>query len=437
MECWRSNRNFTRINQFERIGNDVARLSIPGFPSILGESDLHPLHTMSLLAVLTVISTSVRAEAPEPDAARDTLSPVYDWKAFPYQWPEIRAGKFNLMPVHWRRFDGNPVISRGMNCRPVMWDESTVRVFYGVRGKGQGIYYFDVDPQKPEKLKAAPTGPIIPTGTSGSYDDDWLNSPDPVRLSQTHLRMYYAAKRSGGSFFKGVWSLACADSHDGGHTWTKYKGNPILTTTGDEWESGAVGFASVECTGDGWKMWYLGTNQQSNAVKQVGYATSDDGLDWRRHAGNPVLPVDPDNRWESGAIAVPRVIRDDRLYRVWYCCYPQNDTYAIGCAESYDGIHWSRSPHNPVLRGSGMGWDSGMTAYPGVVRVGEQYLMWYSGNGYGSQGIGLATAEVPRGDWCYRTGPTASPNVKWQRWEHLSGDPPPREGFIQFAVVAQ
>ena len=31
----------------------------------------------------------------------------------------------------------------------------------------------------------------------------------------------------------------------------------------------------------------------------------------------------------------------------------------------------------------------------------------YSGNGYGSQGIGLATAEVPRGDWCYRTGPTA------------------------------
>ena len=41
---------------------------------------------MSLLAMLTVIPTSLRAEAPAPDAARDTLSPVYDWKAFPYQF---------------------------------------------------------------------------------------------------------------------------------------------------------------------------------------------------------------------------------------------------------------------------------------------------------------------------------------------------------------
>ena len=71
---------------------------------------------------------------------------------------------------------------------------------------------------------------------------------------------------------------------------------------------------------------------------------------------------------------------------------------------SHDGIRWTLSPHNPVLRGSGKGWGSGMTAYPSVVRVSERYLMWYSGNGYSSQEMGLSTADVPRGAWWYRTG---------------------------------
>jgi len=373
--------------------------------------------------------------AVEIDPAVDTLSPSHAWSTFPYSWSEIRGGEFDLTPMHWQRSPANPLLPRGMNSRPVVIDAETVRVYYGNRGTGGGICYFDVDPAAPEKIKAGPVGPIITTGPAGSYDDDWVLCPEPVWISPTHVRMYYAAKKKGG-FFAKTWSLACADSLDGGATWTKHAGNPLQTATDDEWESGAVGFTSVERDDRGWRMWYLGTDRDANAVKQIGYATSSDGLTWDRHPNNPVIAVDPTNEWERGAVAVARVIRDGRLYRAWYCCYPRNDTYAIGSAESVDGLTWVRTPNNPVLKGDGTGFDSAMTAYPGAVRVGDRYLMYYSGNAYGGQGIGLATAETPRGAWLYRTGTSARPGADWTAWRPLGEHEPPRDGFIQFAVVA-
>jgi predicted GH43/DUF377 family glycosyl hydrolase len=382
--------------------------------------------------LLNAVAAAVAVVTPQP--ARDTLSPVYDWPALPYRWEQLRAGEWPVAPVHWRRYPRNPILPDGMNSRPVRVDDHTIRVYYGSRTR-PGLYYFDVDDRQPEQLKTPPVGPFLRPGPKGAYDDDLVLAPEPVRLSPTHLRMYYSSKKKGG-FFAKTWTLSVADSHDNGATWTKYAGNPILKPTEDNWESGAVGFCSVEKTETGWKMWYLGTDQEGDALKQVGYATSPDGLHWTRHPGNPILPVNPRAPWESKAIAVPRVIRDGALYKVWYCCYPKNNTYAIGQAESFDGLRWFRSPHNPVLKGDGSGFDSTMTAYPGVIRVGDRYLMWYSGNAYGSAGIGLATAESPRGTWLYRTGATELPDDTWSAWQPLPAAEPPRHGFIQFAIVA-
>lgn len=392
-----------------------------------------------LLSFSLFIPSLALAAEPVVDPARDTLSPVYPWSGFPYSWQQIRDGKFAMMPVHWKRFEGNPILnSRGMNCRPVILDADTIRVYFGRPGPGGGICYFDVDPAAPEKLKAEPVGPIITTGAPGSYDDDWVLCPEPVVVKHPHWRMYYAAKKKGG-FFDKVWSLACADSQDGGKTWTKYSGNPIMTATDDEWESGAVGFTSVENRGqkEGWIMWYLGTNKDSNAVKQIGYATSKDGYVWDRYEKNPVIPVDPTNPWEKGAIAVARMIRHGKMIRTWYASYPQNNTYAVGCAESIDGITWFRSPHNPVLKGEGTGFDSQMTAYPGVIRIDDKYFIWYSGNGYGAKGVGLATASVPRGTWYYRSGASEKIGADATAWTKLGDEPSPPPKYIQFAVVPE
>lgn len=371
-----------------------------------------------------------------PDATRDTITPVYDSTTLPYTWDEIRAGRMPISPVHWERYTANPVIAEGMNPRAVWWDASTIRVFYGRRGPGQGIYYVDVRSEAPQTIINGPVGPIIRTGPAGSYDDDWLIAPEPVRLSPRHLRMYYSSKQSGKPFFAGAWSLSFAESNDNGVTWKKYEGNPILTAGTERWECGATGFCSVEKDGAAWRMWYLGTDDTggADACKQVGFATSDDGIHWQRYAHNPVIPVNPDLACERGAIAVPRVIHDGKFYKVWYCCYEKNVTYAIGQAESFDGIRWFRSPGNPVMTASGQGWDNDMVTYPTVIRAGDRYLMWYSGNGYGNAGIGMATAAAPSGRWLYRIGPGPKPGPEWSAWQPVGDAAPPRAGYIQLAV---
>lgn len=390
---------------------------------------------MRIRCILLLILAAHTAAA--LDLARDTVSPAFEWQKFPYSWKEILAGEYRVTPVHWKRAIGNRVADHGMNARPVRWDASTIRVFYGVRGPGNGIFYFDVDPEDPARIRSGPHGPIIATGPKGSYDDDWLIAPEPVRISAQHMRMYYSAKMANRPFFEQAWSLAFADSFDGGRTWTKHTGNPILKTGTAEWERGAVGFCSVEKSANGWRMWYLGTNEK--AVKQIGFATSNDGIQWRRFAGNPVLPVDPGNYWESMALAVPRVIRDGKLWKVWYASYgPGNlnggqGPYAVGMAESIDGLHWYRSPHNPVMKHALEGWDSMMTAYPGVTQHNDRYYMWYSGNGYNS--IGFAEARTPGGLRYYRTGLSRVPDASWSSWKAISAREPERVGFIQFAVL--
>ena len=150
---------------------------------------------LPVVALMMIASRGSTAEL-KIDPQRDTLNPVYDWKVMPYSWEEIRAGRLPVSPAHWRRDPDNPVVARGMNPRPVSWDGSTVRVFYGRRGRVGGICYFDVDPQRPEQLKAGPVGPIITTGPKGH----------------------------GGS----SWAFGVAESFDAGVTWKRYGDEPLL-----------------------------------------------------------------------------------------------------------------------------------------------------------------------------------------------------------------
>jgi len=107
-----------------------------------------------ILVVLFMTTLTAVGQTTVPDPKRDTLSPVYDWPALPFRWDEIRAGKFPLTPAHWVRHADSPVVRTGMNPRAYRWDDTTIRIYFGSRGSRPGIYFFDVDPKAPEKLKA-------------------------------------------------------------------------------------------------------------------------------------------------------------------------------------------------------------------------------------------------------------------------------------------
>jgi hypothetical protein len=113
-------------------------------------------------------------------------------------------------------------------------------------------------------------------------------------------------------------------------------------------------------------------------------AESADGVIWRRHA-QPC--IDYASRVEY-AFGRPFVRRDDDVYRMWYPY--RGDRYTIGYAESDDGIEWRRLDDHRGLTPAVAGWDSDMVAYPWIFDWDGSTYMLYNGNDYGRSGIGLA-----------------------------------------------
>jgi predicted GH43/DUF377 family glycosyl hydrolase len=67
-----------------------------------------------------------------------------------------------------------------------------------------------------------------------------------------------------------------------------------------------------------------------------------------------------------------------------------NNSYKIGYAESDNGVDWMRKDHEAGMSPSADGWDAEMVAYPHVIKVKEKLLMFYNGNGFGKTGFGYA-----------------------------------------------
>ncbi len=120
-----------------------------------------------------------------------------------------------------------------------------------------------------------------------------------------------------------------------------------------------------------------GTDGNAN----IGYATSTDGINWTKYAGNPIITTVA-NTWESINVQDPHVIKQDNQYYMWYGGGSSDSSYnqEVGFALSSDGISWTKSPANPVLTRGNIGdWDSNLSSFPSVLLDNGQYKMWYTG----------------------------------------------------------
>lgn len=100
-------------------------------------------------------------------------------------------------------------------------------------------------------------------------------------------------------------------------------------------------------TGSKYKMWYTG---QACGKSYIGYAESDDGLNFHRVRKEPVLS--PELPWEKESVMNPCVLFENGIYRMWYSAGETYEPNVLAYAESRDGIHWERSPLNPILEGN-------------------------------------------------------------------------------------
>jgi len=122
-------------------------------------------------------------------------------------------------------------------------------------------------------------------------------------------------------------------------------------------------------------------------------------------SGGAMVYPDSDSTWFDHSVGSPTVDFDGTTYRMWFVGMHKTDdpgipygfAERIGLATSSDGVHWKVGNRGkPVLDFGAEGkFDDASLSHPFVLRVGNQYMMWYGGiDGRAGKDVGVGPAHV-------------------------------------------
>ncbi len=228
-----------------------------------------------------------------------------------------------------------------------------------------------------------------------------------------------------------------------------YTANPVFTAQGTgHWDVRIRERGWILKEGDTYKMWFTGHEGKRGGLMMLGYATSPDGLNWTRHAGNPVYR----EHWTEDMM----VIKHDAVYYmfaeglhdraqlltsqdgvtwtrlgqldvrltngrpinpgpygtptawlengVWYLFYERRDL-GVWLATSKDLKVWTNVQDEPVLSLGPDNYDKDQIALNQIVKYGGRYYAYYHGLGRGAS---------PRG-WCTAVA-TSTDLIHWEKY---------------------
>ena len=278
-------------------------------------------------------------------------------------------------------------------------DDQVLRIYFGPRDT-QGrttTTFIEVEADDPQNVLYVHDRPVLGLGRLGAFDDSGA-MPSCIVNHEGRKYLYYIGwNRSVTVPYRNAVGLAV--SEDGGLTFERMFEGPVVDRTREEPYFCASPWAMVD---EGvWKLWYASStgwvvvDGHPEPLYKIKYAESLDGIKWTRENITCI-----DYSFEGEANARPCVVKEDDLYRMWYCyrgsCGYRTDkeqSYRLGYAESPDGTTWVRKDGEVGIERSEEGWDSVMMEYPYVYEHrGRKYLL-YNGNRFGESGFGYAVLE--------------------------------------------
>lgn len=293
----------------------------------------------------------------------------------------IKPGRFNWVISHIQ----NPFVK--------VLEDDIIRVFFAGRDRKNRARggYCDVH-LKTQSITSFPENPILDLGTLGAFDDCGVMPSCIINHDGQHYMYYTGWSQSVVTPF--TFFIGLAISKDNGKTFQRESLSPVLGR--NRFDPYLTCSPWVIFENGVWRMWYVsGTGWEQpdddRAIKHfyyIKYAESKDGINWDT---NDKVAINFQN--EEYAIARPVVLKEDGLYKMWYCYRGGWRTYRAGYAESKDGIDWVRKDELAGIDVSDSGWDSHMICYPSVFDFNGRRYMLYNGNNYGQTGTGLAILE--------------------------------------------
>ena len=187
-------------------------------------------------------------------------------------------------------------------------------------------------------------------------------------------------------------SIGYATSTDG-ITWKRMSDKPVLSPD-KPWEGATVMCPHViwDAAAKSYRMWYSGGGgAHANEPDDIGYATSPDGLTWTKRDDNPIFSHDPRSDWERSRATACQVIPQPGGFLMFYIGFGDPNHAQIGMAWSKNGItNWQRYAQNPIIRTSDDNWDKHACYKPFAVFDGHKWILWYNGRRDMLEQIGVA-----------------------------------------------
>jgi len=272
---------------------------------------------------------------------------------------------------------------------PQVLGDGLVKVFFSGRDalNRSHIGHAIVDLNRDGRVVDYPSEAVLTPGALGCFDDNGVTPSCVVDLPDGELGLYYIGWNPGSTVRMHIFG-GLAISKDQGKTFERWSRAPILERTRTDPYLNTAPW--VVRDGHGYRIFYVSGHEWLHKDLpryniKTGY--SRDGKNWVRE-GHVCLDFRDEN---EHALARPYVVLEDGLWRMWFS--HKRADYRIGYAESTDGLHWERLDHLAGIDVSPSGFDSEMTEYAAVVKHDGRRFMFYNGNNYGIEGIGLAVSE--------------------------------------------
>jgi predicted GH43/DUF377 family glycosyl hydrolase len=271
---------------------------------------------------------------------------------------------------------------------PIEINKDTTRIYLQSRDKKNvgRVGYIDVLTENPAIVISVSKVPVLDVGAPGTFDDSGVFQCSIVQPSPGTIFLYYAGfellQKVRYRILTGL-----AISKDGGQSFKRYQSTPILERS--DVEVHVRGGPSVIYHNNIFKMWYVAGSKwkvidnKSVPVYSVKYLESKDGINWQDEGE---LVFDPQS--DEHGFGRPSVYPDSSGgFEMLYSVRKRVGGYRMGYAKSDDGIDWERNDQLLNIGVSDEGPDSETIEFGAYMPGGNKKILLYNGNDFGRTGL--------------------------------------------------
>mgnify|MGYP001190996850 FL=1 len=263
------------------------------------------------------------------------------------------------------------------------FSNNKIRIFFGSRNKNNisSIGFVDLyyKKKKFEIIKYS-SKPVLKPGLLGTFDDNGVLPSSIIKKDKLFYLFYIGWRPNVTTRYSLIAGLSKSKNLN---SFKRVSRSPILKLSNKE-PFQILTAPTVLKKKKVYYMWYVSCNKWKNKdlpYYDIKFATSKNLIEWNQ-TGISCIKLKKGER----AVARPFVIYEKNLFKMWYCYEKKTNGYKIGYGESLDGKKWTRKDNKIHFINTFRG-ENKMRAYPNLIRLNGDTLIFYNGNNYGEEGI--------------------------------------------------